>query len=79
MGDNVSEPLDCARARRILSEAREYWAVLGGAAAWPIAARAAAGDAGDWIPNRFTALLKRCPLPAPRIVHRYTTTSEALP
>src|SRR5215831_1372763 len=29
--------------------------------------------------RRFTALLKRCPLPAPRIVHRYTTTSEALP
>ena len=29
--------------------------------------------------RRFTALLKRCPLPAPRIVHRYTTASEALP
>ena len=25
-----------------------------------------------------TALLKRCPLPAPRIVHRYTTTSEVV-
>ena len=29
--------------------------------------------------NRFTALLKRHPLPAVRIVHRYTTASEALP
>ena len=29
--------------------------------------------------RRFTALLKRHPLPAVRIVHRYTTASEALP
>src|SRR5438477_7518934 len=26
--------------------------------------------------RRFTALLKRCPLPAPRIVHRYTTANH---
>jgi hypothetical protein len=29
--------------------------------------------------DRFNALLKRHPLPRPRIVHRYTTVSEALP
>jgi hypothetical protein len=29
--------------------------------------------------SRFTALLKRHPLPAARIVHRYTTASKALP
>ena len=29
--------------------------------------------------RRYTALLKRRPLPAARIVHRYTTASEALP
>jgi hypothetical protein len=29
--------------------------------------------------SRFTALLKRHPLPAVRIVHRYTFASEALP
>jgi len=29
--------------------------------------------------DRFTDLLKRHPLPAPRIVHRYTAVSEALP
>jgi RNA-directed DNA polymerase len=29
--------------------------------------------------SRFTALLKRHPLPAVRIVHRYATASEALP
>ena len=29
--------------------------------------------------GRFTAFLKRHPLPAARIVHRYTTASEALP
>src|SRR5262249_47343612 len=29
--------------------------------------------------SRFTALLKRHPLPAARIVHRYTFASEALP
>jgi hypothetical protein len=29
--------------------------------------------------SRFNALLKRHPLPAARIVHRYTTMSEALP
>jgi RNA-directed DNA polymerase len=29
--------------------------------------------------TRFTALLKRHPLPAARIIHRYTTASEALP
>jgi RNA-directed DNA polymerase len=29
--------------------------------------------------NRFNALLKRHPLPAVRIVHQYTTVSEALP
>jgi len=29
--------------------------------------------------SRFTALLKRHPLPAARIVHRYTAASEALP
>jgi RNA-directed DNA polymerase len=28
---------------------------------------------------RFTTLLKRHPLPMPRIVHRYTAMSEALP
>jgi len=35
------------------------------------------GNRLDW--RRFTALLKRHPLPAVRIVHRYTTMSEALP
>jgi hypothetical protein len=29
--------------------------------------------------SRFSDLLKRCPLPAARIVHRYTTMSEARP
>ena len=29
--------------------------------------------------SRFNDLLKRLPLPAARIVHRYTTASEALP
>jgi RNA-directed DNA polymerase len=29
--------------------------------------------------GRFSTLLKRHPLPVPRIVHRYTTMSEALP
>ena len=29
--------------------------------------------------DRFNALLKRHPLPRPRIVHRYTAVSEALP
>ena len=29
--------------------------------------------------SRFNALLKRHPLPPARIVHRYTTVSEALP
>ena len=29
--------------------------------------------------TRFTALLKRHPLPAPRIVHRYIFASETLP
>ena len=29
--------------------------------------------------DRFQGLLKRHPLPAPRIVHRYTVVSEALP
>jgi RNA-directed DNA polymerase len=29
--------------------------------------------------SRFTALLKRHPLPTARIVHRYTFASEALP
>jgi hypothetical protein len=32
---------------------------------------------GDW--RRFASLLTRYPLPAARIVHRYTTLSEALP
>lgn len=35
------------------------------------------GSRFDW--NRFNDLLKRLPLPAARIVHRYTTASEALP
>ena len=35
------------------------------------------GNRLDW--RRFTALLKRHPLPAVRIVHRHTTMSEALP
>jgi RNA-directed DNA polymerase len=35
---------------------------------------------GTWFKwGRFTTLLKRYPLPAARIVHRYTTASEALP
>jgi RNA-directed DNA polymerase len=29
--------------------------------------------------SRFNAILKRHPLPAVRIVHQYTTVSEALP
>jgi RNA-directed DNA polymerase len=37
-------------------------------------------DRRRWLPwDRFTELLKRHPLPAARIVHRYTTVSEALP
>ena len=35
------------------------------------------GSRFNW--TRFTALLKRHPLPAARIVHRYTAVSEALP
>ena len=35
------------------------------------------GSRLNW--SRFAALLKRHPLPAARIVHRYTTASEALP
>jgi RNA-directed DNA polymerase len=35
---------------------------------------------GTWLHwGRFTTLLKRHPLPAPRIIHRHTTMSEALP
>jgi RNA-directed DNA polymerase len=37
-------------------------------------------DRRRWIPwNRFADLLKRYPLAAARIVHRYTAVSEALP
>jgi len=37
-------------------------------------------DRRRWLPwERFTELLKRHPLPAARIVHRYTAASEALP
>jgi len=37
-------------------------------------------DRQRWLPwDRFTELLKRHPLPAARIVHRYTGVSEALP
>jgi group II intron reverse transcriptase/maturase len=35
------------------------------------------GNGLNW--SRFNELLKRHPLPAPRIVHRYTAVSEALP
>ena len=39
----------------------------------------AAGQADcNWI-VQFAALLKRHPLPAARIVHRYAAVSEALP
>jgi RNA-directed DNA polymerase len=38
--------------------------------------RRSRGSWFDW--NRFKDLLKRFPLPAPRIVHRYTAMSEAL-
>jgi RNA-directed DNA polymerase len=37
-------------------------------------------DRRRWLPwERFTEILKRHPLPAARIVHRYTDVSEALP
>lgn len=37
-------------------------------------------DRGSWFHwNRFNELIKRHPLPAARIVHRYTSVSEALP
>ena len=37
-------------------------------------------DRGSWLLwNQFTALRKRHPLPAARIVHRYTFASETLP
>ncbi len=37
-------------------------------------------DRGSWFHwNRFNELLKRHPLPAARIVHRYTSVSETLP
>ena len=35
------------------------------------------GSSLNW--HRFNALLKRHPLPVPRIVHRYIAVSEALP
>jgi len=35
------------------------------------------GNGLNW--GRFNELLKRHPLPAPRIVHRYAAVSEALP
>jgi hypothetical protein len=39
----------------------------------------AAGSQGRLPWTRFTALLKRYPLPAARIVHRYTFASKTLP
>jgi hypothetical protein len=34
---------------------REFITLLVGVAGWPLAARAAAGDAGDWIPKQLIA------------------------
>jgi hypothetical protein len=31
---------------------REFVTLLSGVAAWPLVARAAAGDARDWVPRR---------------------------